>query len=879
VRVRSAVTVLFAAAVLVPLVAPAVAADQVTPPPPTVLQRMGGLAEAQRFQAAQPIGVSEAVAAPIPFSLLGFELPGDVDVTFRTSMDGKEWTAWTPVEPPDESPDPNTAEAAEARAGMSEPVWVGRARWLQVSVVGASPADVGVHLIDSLGLSRSFAGRAADALRAAFRPASPAAAMPSRPAIVTRAEWGADESWRKGTPSYSRRVRLGVVHHTAGSNSYSAAEAPAVVRGIYAYHTRSLGWSDIGYNLLVDRYGTIYEGRYGGLEENVIGAHAGGFNAGSFGISVLGTFTSASPPPAAFEATARALAWKFDVHHLDVTGTVTVASNGSTRFPKGQQVTLPTLIGHRDVSKTACPGDAFYQRLGELRHRVLELGGDVLLDHDATPAALRVSNGKSLDGPVTFTSRLRPAGEWRFELRDPAGTIVHTAEGSGDAARVVWDPLLVTRGRYTYTFSSPGRRSASDWIEFIPPVIHDAAVSPAVAKAREDGRLAEAVTVSGDAWDGASWRVTVRGPGGDTVFLHEGQGARVSASWSGPASQTGEFRWMVEAGEADPVGGTFSVFRDVLRRVGDAGDPVGGAVGVSHTAFPAPSSAAHAVLARHDVFADAMAGGPLAGTLGPVLLTPPDRLDGRVRAELDRLLPAEAVVYVLGGEAALGEHIEAELAERWTVVRLAGSGRIETAARIATEVVRRTGATTALVARAGPDEAVPWADALSGGAYGAAQGLPVLLTHTHRLPEATQRALRNLGARRAIVLGGTAAVSETAVSALPDPQRVFGKDRAGTAAAVAAELWGRRSAADGDHIVLADGYHPSAWTLALAAAPLAGRNRAPLVLANAGSLPPSSRDYLAGLGYGPGRTGAGWVLGSTADVSQPVADAVSRLLQ
>ena len=97
----------------------------------------------------------------------------------------------------------------------------------------------------------------------------------------------------KHAPSYAPAIRFAVVHHTAGTNDYSPAQAAAILRGIELYHVKSNGWNDIGYNFLVDRYGTVYEGRAGGVDRNVIGAHALGFNTGSVGVAVMGTFTSA----------------------------------------------------------------------------------------------------------------------------------------------------------------------------------------------------------------------------------------------------------------------------------------------------------------------------------------------------------------------------------------------------------------------------------------------------------------------------------------------------------------------------------------------------------------------------------------------------------
>jgi len=196
---------------------------------------------------------------------------------------------------------------------------------------------------------------------------SAAVAMPG---VVSRAGWGADESLRSGSPSHADGVRYAVIHHTAGTNTYTEREAPAVVRGIYAYHTTILGWSDIGYNVLVDRYGNVYEGRAGGLENAVIGAHAQGFNTGSLGVSVLGEFTSSAPPKVAFDAVTDVVAWTFRLHGVSPGGSVLITSGGSNKYPAGMQVPMSTIFGHRDAGQTACPGSAYYARLPALRTAV-----------------------------------------------------------------------------------------------------------------------------------------------------------------------------------------------------------------------------------------------------------------------------------------------------------------------------------------------------------------------------------------------------------------------------------------------------------------------------------------------------------------------------
>ena len=132
--------------------------------------------------------------------------------------------------------------------------------------------------------------------------ALPASAMPAKPSFVKRNEWGADESLRHkycdGIPDYAPALKISHVHHTAGSNEYSKDEADDVVRGVYSYHVNSLHYCDIAYNFLIDRFGRIYEGRFGGMAKPVIGGHASGFNTGSTGIAAMGDFSTLVPPKA-----------------------------------------------------------------------------------------------------------------------------------------------------------------------------------------------------------------------------------------------------------------------------------------------------------------------------------------------------------------------------------------------------------------------------------------------------------------------------------------------------------------------------------------------------------------------------------------------------
>ena len=252
-----------------------------------------------------------------------------------------------------------------------EAVEVARRRFLRGSVATAAVAFApGI-----LGGTPAIGGAAVQApRRASFRHvASPTVAPP---AIVTRAAWGADERLRKGTPGFAPTARL-VVHHTVTTNT--DADPAATMRGIQRQHVLTNGWSDIGYNFVIDAGGRTYEGRYAraygaaevhdGEDEQhrgVIGAHTEGYNTGSMGVALLGTFEyGARPTTAAVDALVDLLAWKAHLHGIDPMATVTVKKAGG-----GESRTVGTIAGHRDHKSTACPGKDFYAMLGEVRERV-----------------------------------------------------------------------------------------------------------------------------------------------------------------------------------------------------------------------------------------------------------------------------------------------------------------------------------------------------------------------------------------------------------------------------------------------------------------------------------------------------------------------------
>jgi uncharacterized protein with LGFP repeats len=174
----------------------------------------------------------------------------------------------------------------------------------------------------------------------------------------------------RGQPRYAPDGEFAVVHHTATTNGYAADHTFAIARAIQYHHQQVNGWDDIGYNFLVDRYGRILQGRHGGVRRAVIGAHAGGFNTAAIGIGVIGDHRGQPHTPETRRALIELLAWLCDEHGIDPQGRTRRVSGGSSRFPRGHEVALPTLSGHRDVSRTSCPGEPPYRDLPRLRRDV-----------------------------------------------------------------------------------------------------------------------------------------------------------------------------------------------------------------------------------------------------------------------------------------------------------------------------------------------------------------------------------------------------------------------------------------------------------------------------------------------------------------------------
>ncbi|MGH2830087.1 MAG: peptidoglycan recognition protein family protein, partial [Actinomycetota bacterium] len=276
----------------------------------------------------------------------------------------------------------------------------------------------------------------------------------------TRAQWGADERWRRCCPRYAQTVEVAFVHHTVNPNSYTAAQAPGMIRAIYRYHRFNLDYDDIAYNFLVDRFGVVYEGRAGGTGATVIGAHTEGMNSKTTGIALLGTFSSAYPSPQMMIALQKLLAWKLDVHHIPPAGVVPMTSTGSAKLRRGQTVNMPRIAGHRDAQATDCPGNAVYNQLGRIRTTIQPWGAPKFY-LNSSGRVLR-ADGDLADETVPVKVWMSSSLDWRITFADASGNARKTFTGTGTVADVVWDGRDAVTGAVARTGVGQIRIEASN---------------------------------------------------------------------------------------------------------------------------------------------------------------------------------------------------------------------------------------------------------------------------------------------------------------------------------------------------------------------------------------------------------------------------------
>jgi hypothetical protein len=364
--------------------------------------------------------------APRPFNLVGLHWRGGGSVRFRTGDASGRWSPWRGAQPEGEDAPDRASRERRLRAGwrVGNPYWTGPSTVIQYRLSG------------TVSRLRSFF---------VWSPLRPGRRLTiaGTPQVIPRASWGADEAIVRAKPQYANALAFAVVHHTAGQSPATPQESAAIVRAIQAYHVKGNGWNDIGYNFLVDPFGQVFEGRGGGVDRAVVGAHAEGFNTGSVGIALLGTYEGGEPSEAAKASVAALIAWRFDLAHIDPLSFVSHLSAGNSRFARGVPVSLAAVSGHRDTGFTSCPGNALYARLPEIAQRVAALGLPKLYEP-------RVSG--AIGGVVTFTARLSEAIPWTITVTDLAGATVAGSSGVGPEIAWSWDTSTLSSAAGTYAY-------------------------------------------------------------------------------------------------------------------------------------------------------------------------------------------------------------------------------------------------------------------------------------------------------------------------------------------------------------------------------------------------------------------------------------------
>jgi hypothetical protein len=351
----------------------------------------------------------------------GFDAAGLlVEVRLRT--DGA-WGDWEELHV-------ESDDGSEGGQDGTEPLWVGSADGVSVRVTsptGQRPAGLKVATIDAAATSASASTVSNAVYTTSSASTVTTAATTARPPIILRSQWGAAPNTKCDSPTVSSGIRGAVVHHTAGTNSYTAAQSAQIVRATQAYHMKSRKWCDLGYNFLVDKYGQIFEGRNGGVDRAVRAAHSGNaaVNTYTMGVSMMGTFSSSAPTQATKDAVARLISWRLSAAGVPATGTYSLGGK-----------TLNRIAGHRDVVGTECPGAAAYAWLkasGGLRQSVA-----AAMSAPPTPVAQRAARlGAKTTGSVVQSEYPFSAAPGGTKARYQRVDIISTRFGTFTLSNVV----------------------------------------------------------------------------------------------------------------------------------------------------------------------------------------------------------------------------------------------------------------------------------------------------------------------------------------------------------------------------------------------------------------------------------------------------------
>ena len=432
--------------------------------------------------AARPLKPAVATRAmdTKDFGLVGIASDTPLDPESRVLVRIREngvWTEWTALSVHDDhGPDAGSAEASRARFG-TDPLLTGDANGVQVRIDtpgGVKPANTSVVLLDNPVADEDADLPMPDGTTGPVSTVAAATIGAPIPPIITRAMWGADESKRSGPTKYAGTIKAAFIHHTASTNDYTPEQAAKQVRNLYQWFTKGLKYDDMAYNFLIDRFGRLYEGRSGGMDQAVIGGHTAGFNVNTFAVSAIGDFRRFRPNPvdqaAINESLASLIAWKLSLFQRDPNGTTVLTSDsgaGTSRYQPGQQATALVVGGHGDIGNTSCPGAVLSSQIPTIRAMAASKMG-VTMFNPAVAAAVPYAAPEAITVNTSTTAPLA----WSMTVRSKCGDVVRTLGGqqeAGGALSVGWDKLNdagqpVPPGTYTLTLSgASGADAAYPW--------------------------------------------------------------------------------------------------------------------------------------------------------------------------------------------------------------------------------------------------------------------------------------------------------------------------------------------------------------------------------------------------------------------------------
>ncbi len=390
-----------------------------------------------------------AATSPFTHILLRVELAEPYDehahlnLAVRVSKDGQQWSAWEAIEEDSDLWVPEDGDhvlwSAITYVGDGMRFWQVRAHPDSDSH-GRGDHHPTIARLDVNTVDARYGDEAKPTGAASL-------AGLSKPPVVSRTAWGCpDGQDSRVSPAYRYATHM-VVHHTAGSSRLRSGETnwSDRVRAIWSFHTITRGWGDIGYNYIIDPSGVIYEGRAGG--ENAVGFHDTA-NYGSMGVSLIGTYESSVPTPAAQDSLVEMLAWKANQNDINPQGESFYYGCSISKYCKAYtpNAVILNIAGHRQVTpvRTTCPGDAFLNLLPNIRSRVIA----ALKDEDST--IIQPDNGDLVISELETSFERSDAYWYRAACGDGGHTLYTYATDSADESTNygIWRPTIPTKGRY-----------------------------------------------------------------------------------------------------------------------------------------------------------------------------------------------------------------------------------------------------------------------------------------------------------------------------------------------------------------------------------------------------------------------------------------------